>query len=518
MDAQTNRLLRQLDRRLQVVYRDAYKTAIKNTETVLERLAAFNAQDNSHLTPAQLLTAQINYAKQVDRAYGITDNIVRDLIHSGDLAAKIIQNESLNIYELGYRNSLTSIDKQLGFDVDWSMYDRQQLRVLMLNEPKSPFTQVAFDRLGVNENRAAKVVIPRLQDQLMQAVILGESIPKITRRIQNTVMASLRDARRIARTETLRVANQGRMLGFEQARDQHGIQMRKKWLAAIDHRTRDSHAWINGEEKELDEPFSNGLMHPLDPTGPAEEVINCRCITTSVLKDYNFAEKHAIQTKLDSNFLPTDGKSGTISVENSMFPDALAGVKRGEPMSFDKANELRGNPDFHKGGGFLINCQSCVVTHEARLRGYNVVTLPNTKGSALDVLSRQSHTAWVDPATGSVVARPRTDVKFTSKSFQTHLETTVQQGERYTLGFEWKGRSRSGHIISVDRMDDGVLRLHDPQNGKSYTGNAVSSYLNRIKYEKTLAGNRFPAAPRLLRVDDKAFNMEVVNAIMKGAD
>lgn len=53
--------------------------------------------------------------------------------------------------------------------------------------------------------------------------------------------------------------------------------MVKQWDAALDSRTRDSHARLDGEIRELDEKFSNGLMFPGDPSGRPEEVINCRC-------------------------------------------------------------------------------------------------------------------------------------------------------------------------------------------------------------------------------------------------
>ena len=38
-----------------------------------------------------------------------------------------------------------------------------------------------------------------------------------------------------------------------------------------------SHQKVDGEIRELDEPFSNGLMFPGDPAGGAAEVVNCRC-------------------------------------------------------------------------------------------------------------------------------------------------------------------------------------------------------------------------------------------------
>lgn len=53
----------------------------------------------------------------------------------------------------------------------------------------------------------------------------------------------------------------------------------KQWDATLDGRTRPSHARIDGEIRETDEEYSNGLMFPGDPSGPAEEVIFCRCVS-----------------------------------------------------------------------------------------------------------------------------------------------------------------------------------------------------------------------------------------------
>lgn len=53
--------------------------------------------------------------------------------------------------------------------------------------------------------------------------------------------------------------------------------MVKQWDATLDGKTRESHRRVDGEIRELDEKFSNGLMYPGDPSGGAAEVVNCRC-------------------------------------------------------------------------------------------------------------------------------------------------------------------------------------------------------------------------------------------------
>ena len=87
---------------------------------------------------------------------------------------------------------------------------------------------------------------------------------------------SLAYAMRIARTEGHRIQVQGSMDACYKAKDM-GADVVKQWDSALDARTRESHQVVDGEIRELDEPFSNGLMFPGDPKGRAGEVINCRC-------------------------------------------------------------------------------------------------------------------------------------------------------------------------------------------------------------------------------------------------
>ncbi len=77
----------------------------------------------------------------------------------------------------------------------------------------------------------------------------------------------------IARTEVHNATQYGTMQGYKQG----GLTI-KIWVSVLDGATRDSHAGVDGEERPIDRPFSNGLMFPGDPRGSAEEVINCRCV------------------------------------------------------------------------------------------------------------------------------------------------------------------------------------------------------------------------------------------------
>ena len=78
----------------------------------------------------------------------------------------------------------------------------------------------------------------------------------------------------IARTESAGALSQG---SWDQAKEMGDLYRSKEWLAFND--ARDSHRECMRQGRiAIDQPFSNNLMYPLDPSGSASEVINCRCV------------------------------------------------------------------------------------------------------------------------------------------------------------------------------------------------------------------------------------------------
>lgn len=116
----------------------------------------------------------------------------------------------------------------------------------------------------------------------------GESIPTIAARVRDAADVTAPRAQVIARTEShgARNAVNHQTVKRVGAAFQAPGAVRRRWQAANDERTRESHRRADGQEVGLNEPFQVGrasLDFPGDPAGPADEVINCRCTSITVL-------------------------------------------------------------------------------------------------------------------------------------------------------------------------------------------------------------------------------------------
>lgn len=129
-----------------------------------------------------------------------------------------------------------------------------------------------------------RVSIPRderwnekqMTSKLLQGIMNGSSVEEIALSMQRVVGNNYESAIRNVRTMVTSAENHGRLDSYNSLASQ-GVVMKKEWEATADDRTRASHIDIDGEEKDLDEKFSNGCDYPGDSSGPAEEVWNCRC-------------------------------------------------------------------------------------------------------------------------------------------------------------------------------------------------------------------------------------------------
>lgn len=183
-------------------------------------------------------------------------------------------------------------------------------------------------------------------------------------------------------------------------------------------------------------------------------------------------------------------------------------------MTFSQADSGHINPYYHpQNYAYSHNCQSCVVTYEARIRGYDVQVAPKQHTGKTEQLARHSSWAWLDAKTNKKCEYSRIPVNNGLDCYK-WMDKTIKQGERYQFAYNWeiehKGRTFSGaHVVCLSRDDNGKLRYYDPQINKTLTEKQLLSRLNRlIVYKKT-------QRPRILRVDDKKFNPYFINDVTR---
>lgn len=137
---------------------------------------------------------------------------------------------------------------------------------------------------------------PKLRNALTRAIVQGDSIPKLSKEIEQICGSNKAIAVRNARTMMTGARNAGSMVAYRRA-ESEGMHIQKQWMAALDERTRTSHRHLDGEIKPLNEKFSNGLDHPGDTHGRPEEVYNCRCTTVPIVNDYMYEGERANKLK-----------------------------------------------------------------------------------------------------------------------------------------------------------------------------------------------------------------------------
>lgn len=161
----------------------------------------------------------------------------------------------------------------LGFSIDWANRVIEKLRLSALNlaQKISNFTR--------------QKVLDILEQAQTDNLSLDETVKRLISEVEG-MNASRAEA--ITRTEVGRAAGIGKREGAKAL----GVQLRKKWVSARDHRTRvnpkrdpkkGDHWVLNGQVRDFNEPYSNGvhqLMQPGDPNAPASETVRCRCTET----------------------------------------------------------------------------------------------------------------------------------------------------------------------------------------------------------------------------------------------
>lgn len=195
---------------------------------------------------------------------------VLDKLHGDNYAT--IDKYLKSCYETGYIGTMYDIAKQ-GVPIIAPIDQAAAVKAILTD---SKIVEGYYNHLGVNYDKLKKTIT----QEISRGIASGLPYSDIARNINNVSGSGISNAKRIARTEGHRI-QQTSSRDAQYTAKKKGCDVVKQWDSTLDGRTRDSHARVDGEIRELDEKFSNGLMFPGDPSGSAAEVINCRCTSNT---------------------------------------------------------------------------------------------------------------------------------------------------------------------------------------------------------------------------------------------
>lgn len=196
------------------------------------------------------------------------------MTRANETAVSYVNDTTPGIYSLNRNYAAYTIERAAG-DVGFTLWDEQTVKRLVMEEPSlMPYYPVARAvKRGIDLAYGKKQIAASVTSSILQ----GRSVKHIADDLQARITTMNRDsAIRTARTAVTGAQNAGRLDGYAAA-EKMGIRLQKQWLATLDGRTRHTHASLDGERRDNDQPFSNGCMFPGDPAGAPKEVYNCRC-------------------------------------------------------------------------------------------------------------------------------------------------------------------------------------------------------------------------------------------------
>lgn len=158
--------------------------------------------------------------------------------------------------------------------------------------PTDPWTSAYLNQAGNRMRNTPDEVYAMIVREVERGITEGRALDRVRDEIQQILTATgtpvwRNRAMTVARTETIGAVNAGVFRGAELDAEQRGdVAPMKVWISTDDKRTRPTHVEADQQRTLLRSPFqvgTAGLLFPGDPTGPAGEVINCRCTLLPVV-------------------------------------------------------------------------------------------------------------------------------------------------------------------------------------------------------------------------------------------
>lgn len=228
---------------------------------------------------------------QNQQFHNLLQEIALQYQHSAETATSIINGKLPKVYSVNYnymgQQIIPQIKKLTDIDIIFNLVDTQTIRNLLLDD------STLLPLLEINGKKYRRWVTSKINSEVLNGIIQGESMDKIANRLQSVTTMTSRTAITNARTAVTSAENKGRLDSMVEL-EKHGAILEKQWLATSDSRTRDWHRELNGKTAGINEAFENAMgeiRYPGDPQAKPANVYNCRCTLLTNVKGFRQVEK-----------------------------------------------------------------------------------------------------------------------------------------------------------------------------------------------------------------------------------
>lgn len=277
----TDEELLRIEKRLTEIYNQAAQELQEKADKYFERFKELDQQKRALVKAGKMTEADYKRWRQGKIMTGehwkeMQKQAAQRLTEADRIAIEYTNGRLPYVYSINYNSVAEGLETGLkGYSFE--LVDEATVR----NLAESDKTLLPYK--VVDGKKAERWHTARVNAEVTQGILQGESIPKIAKRLKTNVgMTAKGSAVRNARTSVTSAENKGRMDMLHDAADK-GVITHKVWMAAIDARTREAHRLLDGQEQDIDDPFKSidgDIMFPGDPEARPEMVYNCRCSLT----------------------------------------------------------------------------------------------------------------------------------------------------------------------------------------------------------------------------------------------
>ena len=256
--------------------KEVLQSQLNNEKTVLKKLKQnyqealddINSKIDVLLSRDDASLQNVIYQVQYQRSLKKQIEAILETLHSKEF--ETISEYLTNSYSEGFVGAMYSMHKQgvpLIIPID-------QKKVLEAIKHETKLSENLYTSLGHDITDLQKTIA----SEISRGISSGLGYAEMARNIANQASIPKNRAMTIARTESHRIQCKATLDAQYEAKNK-GADVLKQWSGTLDGETREHHRMLDGQIRELEEPFSVGKFKPRFPGdfGDPAEDCNCRC-------------------------------------------------------------------------------------------------------------------------------------------------------------------------------------------------------------------------------------------------